>query len=69
MTPWTVAHQLPLSTGFFRQECGSGLPFPSSGNLPDPGMELSSLATVGGFFMLSCWGSQEGCSVNNKLGW
>ena len=35
-TLWTVAHQAPLSLGFSRQEYWSGLPFPSSGNLPDP---------------------------------
>ena len=40
-TPWTVAHQAPLSMGFSRQEYWSGLPFPSPGDLPDPGMELS----------------------------
>ena len=33
----TVTHQAPLSTGFFRQEHWSGLPFPSPGDLPDPG--------------------------------
>ena len=41
-TPWTVAHQAPLSMGFFRQEYWSGLPFPSPGNLPDPGIESRS---------------------------
>ena len=35
-TPWTVAHQAPLSMGFSRQEYWSGLPFPSPGNLPNP---------------------------------
>ena len=35
-TPWTVAHQAPLSMGFPRQEYWSGLPFPSPGDLPDP---------------------------------
>ena len=44
MTPWAVAHQFPLSMGFFRQEYWSELPFPSSGALPDPGMESSSPA-------------------------
>ena len=39
MTPWTVAHQAPLSMGFSRQEYWSGLPFPSPGDLPDPGIE------------------------------
>ena len=37
--PWTVARQAPLSLGFFRQECWSGLPFPSPRALPDPGIE------------------------------
>ena len=37
--PWTVAHQASLSMGFSRQEYWSGLPFPSPGNLPDPGIE------------------------------
>jgi len=41
-TLWTVAHQAPLSMGFSRQEYWSGLPFPSPGDLPDPGIELSS---------------------------
>ena len=35
-TPWTVAHQAPLSMGFSRQEYWSGLPFPSPEDLPDP---------------------------------
>ena len=39
VTPWTVAHQAPLSMGFSRQESWSGLPFPSSGDLSDPGIE------------------------------
>ena len=38
-TPWTVAHQAPLSMGFSRQEYWSGLPFHSPGDLPDPGIE------------------------------
>ena len=44
MTPWTIAHLVPLSTGFFRQEYWSRLPFPSPGDLSDPGIELRSLA-------------------------
>ena len=43
-TPWTVAHQAPLSIGFSRQEYWSGLPFPSPGNLPNPGIEPGSPA-------------------------
>ena len=52
-TPWTVAGQAPLSTGFPRQEYWSRLPFPTPGNLPDPGTEPTSLASpalAGGFF-------------------
>ena len=41
-TPWTVARQAPLSMGFSRQEDWSGLPFPSPGDLPDPGIEPGS---------------------------
>ena len=39
VTPWTGAHQAPLSMGFSRQEYWSGLSFPSPGDLPDPGIE------------------------------
>ena len=41
-TPWTVAHQAPLSMEFSRQEYWSGLPFPSPGDLSDPGIEPGS---------------------------
>ena len=41
-TPWTVAYQAPLSMGFSRQECWSGLPFSSPRDLPDPGIEPAS---------------------------
>ena len=44
VTPWTVAHQAPLSMGFSRQEYWSGLPFPPPGDLPNPGMEPESPA-------------------------
>ena len=44
MTPWTVARQAPLSMEFSRQEYWSGLPFPSPGDLPDPGIEPRSPA-------------------------
>ena len=44
MTPWTVDCQAPLSMGFSRQEYLSGLPFPSPGGLPDPGIEPRSPA-------------------------
>ena len=43
-TPWTVAYQAPPSMGFSRQEYWSGLPLPSPGDLPDPGIESGSPA-------------------------
>ena len=49
-TPCTVARQAPLSIGFPRQGYQSGLPFPSPGDLPDPGIEPMSPALAGGFF-------------------
>ena len=50
---WTVDHQAPLSMGFSKQKHWSEVPFPPPGDLPDPGMESASpasLALVGGFF-------------------
>ena len=44
MTPRTVARRAPLSMKFSRQEYWSGLPFPSPGNIPNPGIELQSPA-------------------------
>ena len=41
-TPWTVAYKSPLSMEFSRQEYWNGLPFPSPGDLPDPGIEPGS---------------------------
>ena len=51
--PWTIAHQAPLSMGFPRQEYWNGLPFLPPGDLPNPGIELTSLvspASAGRFF-------------------
>ena len=42
MTPWTIAHQAPLSMEISRQDYWSGLPFPSPGHLPDPGLKPGS---------------------------
>ena len=53
VTPWTIAHQPPLSMGFLKQEYWSGLPFPPPGDYPNPGMEPKSpvsLALAGRFF-------------------
>ena len=54
--PWTVARQAPLSMGSSRQEYWSRLPFPTPGDLPDPGSKLVSLVPpvlAGGFFTTS----------------
>ena len=57
VTPWTVAHQAPLSLGFSRHKSWSGLPFSSPGELPDPWVETASLipspALANGFFTTS----------------
>ena len=45
--PWTVVFQAPLSMGFSMQAYWSGLPSPSPGDLPDPGIELGSPALQG----------------------
>ena len=50
VTTWTIARQAPLTMGFTRQEYWSGLPFPSPGDLPDPGIELTSPVSAGRFF-------------------
>ena len=50
VTPWTVAHQAPLSMGFPRQEYCSELPFSPPGDLPDPEVEPTSPVLAGGFF-------------------
>ena len=55
-TPWTVAHQVLLPMEFSRQAYWSGLPFPTPGDLPDPGIEPTSLVSpvlAGGFFTTS----------------
>ena len=49
-TPWTVAHQAPLSLEFSRQQYCSGLPFPFPEDLPSPGIEPASPRLAGGFF-------------------
>ena len=50
VTPWTIAHQAPLSMGFPGQDYWSGLPFASPADLPDPGIEPMSPALAGRFF-------------------
>ena len=54
--PWTVAHQAPLSMGFPRQTYWSGLPFPSPGDLPNPGIEPTSPELTGRLFTMEAPG-------------
>ena len=58
VTPWTVAHQVPVSMGFPRQVYWNGLSFPSPGDLPNPGMEpvsvpLEAVSSVAGRFFIA----------------
>ena len=65
-TPWTVAHQAPVSMGFPRQEYWIGLSFPTLGYLPDPGIETVSLvspALAGRFFTAEPPGKPLGTRV------
>ena len=71
VTPCTaVAHQIPLSKGFSRREYWNGLPCPSPGDLPDPGIEpttLRSPALAGGFFTTSAtWEAPRNTYWKNK---
>ena len=64
VTPWIVAHQAPLSREFSRQEYWSGLSVSTPGDLPDPGMEPTSLASsalAGGFFTTALPGKPHKC--------
>ena len=55
--PWTVACQVPLSMGFPRQEYWSGLPFPSPGDVPNPGTEPASPVLQADSLLLTHQGS------------
>ena len=68
MTPWTVAYQAPLSMGFSRQEYWSGLPFPSPGDLPGPGIEPGSPALQTDALLSEPPGKLEGIIVIFNLG-
>ena len=72
LTPWTVARQAPLSVQFPNQECWSGLPFPTPGDLPDAGIEpLSpeSPALAGGYFTTEPSGSQLADIPSSVFSW
>ena len=60
VTLWTTACQAPLSLGFSRQEYRSGLPFPSSGDRPDPGIKPMSPELQADSLLLSHQGSPHG---------
>ena len=66
-TVWTVTHQTSLSTEFSRQEHWSGFPFPSPGNLPDPGINPASPALAGGFFTTTAPGAQPLKRMKNAI--
>ena len=69
VTLWTVAHQAPLSMKFSRKEYWSGLPFPSPGNLPDPGTDPMSPAIPAlqaDSLPLCHWGSPARDGARNK---
>ena len=61
VTPWTVAPQAPLSTGFSRQEYWPRLPFPPPGDLPDPGIEPGSAALKAVSLLTELRGVIQGC--------
>ena len=58
VTPWTVAHQVPLSLKFSRQEYWSGLPVPAPEDLPDPGLNPDLLCCRQMLYHLSYYGSK-----------
>ena len=64
-TRWTVAHRAPLSMGFPRQERWSGLPFPSPGDLFDPGIKPVSPVLTGG--ILYCWVTREAKNISYPI--
>ena len=71
VTPWTTAHQAPLSMEFPRQEYWSGLPFPPPGDLPNPGIESESPPSAGRFFtteeaqIVLCWYTNK--EINHRV--
>ena len=69
MTPWTLAHQAPLSMGFLRQEYWDGVPFPPPGDLPNPRTEPTSPASSAlqaDSLPLSHWGSPARDAATSK---
>ena len=68
-TLWTIAHRVPLSMGFSKQEYWGGLPWPPPGDLPNPGLESMSPASHVDFFTAEPWGKAPvGVGGGNTLG-
>ena len=65
--PWTVAWQAPLSMGFPRQEYWTGLPFPSPGDLPNPGIEARSVTSQADSLPSEPQGNMVGISKLEKI--
>ena len=68
-TPWAIDHQSPLFMGFPIQENWSGLPFPSSGDLPNPGVKPESpeIPALHGFFTAEPWGKTLLCLTDCNI--
>ena len=68
-TPWTVAHHTPLSMEFSKQEywSGSGLPFPSPGDIPDPGVKLRSPALSADYLLSGPSGKHSSVEEHLKV--
>ena len=67
-TPWTVAHQAPLSWDFPGKNTGVRLPFPSPGDLPNLGMKSVALVLAGVFFTTEPPGKPQDC-LNVVIMW
>ena len=67
-TPWSVAYKAPLSMVFSRQEYWSGLPFPSPGDLPRPGIEPGSPALQADALLSEPLGSFLGGGIAQHVG-
>ena len=66
VTPWTIACHAPLSVKFPRQEYWSGLPLPSLGDLPEPGIKIASPTLTGRFFTTD-WATREAQDIPYNL--
>ena len=64
--PWTIACQVPLSMGFSRQEYWSGFPFPSPGDLPDPGIQPGSPVLQADDWPTELWGRPQPKSAESQ---